>query len=132
MMLLQWQGHKKKKRKGRSSWIPRWLAEIQRTILVNWDKDLWFLFLILYILCTWINDQCTDDYVVCSTHLFSRGVKQRREWFLISHYDKNTRRGWSPKFATGLNIIIKSALYSIFWQDWIKNNLYNSELQKAM
>ena len=50
MMLLQWQGHKKKKRKGRSIWIPRWLVEIQRTILVNWDKDLWFLFLILYIL----------------------------------------------------------------------------------
>ena len=47
MMLLQWQGHKKKKRKGRSIWIPRWLVEIQTTILVNWDKDLWFLFLIL-------------------------------------------------------------------------------------
>ena len=25
-----------------------------------------------------------------------------------------TIRGWSPKFETGINIIIKSALYSIF------------------
>ena len=61
MMLLQWQGHKKKKRKGRSSWIPRWLAEIQRTILVNWDKDLrvydfcfWFC---TYLNNTWINNR---------------------------------------------------------------------------
>ena len=30
-------------------------------------------------------------------------------------------RGWSPKFETGINIIIKSALYSIFWQYSITN-----------
>ena len=37
-----------------------------------------------------------------------------------------SNRGWSPKFATRLNIIITNALYSIFWQDWITNDLYNS------
>ena len=55
MMLLQWQGHKKKKRKGRSSWIPRWLAEIQRTILVNWDKDLRVYDYFCFWFCTYLN-----------------------------------------------------------------------------
>ena len=31
-----------------------------------------------------------------------------------------------PKFETGINIIIKSALYSIFWQDSITNIKINS------
>ena len=35
-------------------------------------------------------------------------------------------RVWSPKFETGLNFIIKSALYSIFWQYWITDDLNNS------
>ena len=35
-------------------------------------------------------------------------------------------RGWSPKFETGINIIIKSALYSILWQDSITNIKINS------
>ena len=35
-------------------------------------------------------------------------------------------RDWSPKFETGINIIIKSALYSIFWQDSITNIKINS------
>ena len=32
-------------------------------------------------------------------------------------------RGWSPKFATGLDIIIKSLSYLILWQGWIENYL---------
>ena len=39
---------------------------------------------------------------------------------------KLSNRGWSPKFETGINIIIKSALYSIFWQDSITNIKINS------
>ena len=35
-------------------------------------------------------------------------------------------RDWSPKFETGINIIIKSTLYSIFWQDSITNIKINS------
>ena len=35
-------------------------------------------------------------------------------------------KDWSPKFETGINIIIKSALYSIFWQDSITNIKINS------
>ena len=36
-------------------------------------------------------------------------------------------RGWSPKFETGINIIIKSALYSIFWQNSITDIKINYE-----
>ena len=67
---------------------------------------------------------------------------QTREWLLIQyiqlHFDNSEEneksahnfctkfeifgyRDWSPKFETGLNFIIKSALYSIFWQDWFEN-----------
>ena len=35
-------------------------------------------------------------------------------------------RDWLPKFEIGLNFIIKSALFSIFWQYWITNDLNNS------
>ena len=35
-------------------------------------------------------------------------------------------RDWLPKFATRLSIIIKSAFYLFFWQDWVTNNSNNS------
>ena len=47
-------------------------------------------------------------------------------WRLVGDFKKKNLRGWSPKFETGINIIIKSALYSIFWQDSITNIKINS------
>ena len=48
-------------------------------------------------------------------------------------------RGWSPKFETGINIIIKSALYSVFWQDSITNikikhnwSVSNNQISKSI
>ena len=41
-------------------------------------------------------------------------------------YFYHAHRGWSPKYETGINIIIKSALYSIFWQNSITNIKINS------
>ena len=46
--------------------------------------------------------------------------------FKGGNYSRAETRGWSPKFETGINIIIKSALYSIFWQDSITNIKINS------
>ena len=47
------------------------------------------------------------------------------EQYSVSH-QVTVYRDWLPKFETGLDFIIKSALYSIFWQDWITNDLNNS------
>ena len=46
--------------------------------------------------------------------------------YLATVHTNYSHRGWSPKFETGINIIIKSALYSIFWQDSITNIKINS------
>ena len=40
------------------------------------------------------------------------------EQYSVSH-QVTVYRDWLPKFETGLDFIIKSALYTIFWQDWI-------------
>ena len=40
---------------------------------------------------------------------------------LVEVYSMDGNRDWLPKFETVINIIIKSVLYSIFWQDSITN-----------
>ena len=57
----------------------------------------------------------------CTFHDNFLAVFQNYFWTTV-----NNLRDWSPKFETGISIIIKSTLYSIFWQDSITNIKINS------
>ena len=90
-------------------------------------KKYWLAVLVLFIYFLLSPHSRTQVHTVCLNYfLVVRFLTTWPIFHLLGSLRLAVHRGWSPKFETGINIIIKSALYSIFWQDSITNIKINS------